>query len=240
MEPDAAGPLGPAARGADAPVGADLPGVGLLAAESIFVALLGRALRAEGVDLAPDPTRQPLLVVPPATSVELHRDRWPASLEAVPVDAPMVVLAMPSLPVRHFIADRLQAGRTSILDATTATVATVATVISMLRLAADGRQVIDPPFAGDITSHVAASLSQSEREVLELLVSGMSNQAIAERRFVAERTVETHVRQIFRKLGLADGPDVNRRVLATRLVLTGSADLPAPAVRPRRSQGRGT
>jgi len=237
VEPDAAGPFGPAARGADAPVGADLPGVGLLAAESIFVALLGRALRAEGVDLAPDPTRQPLLVVPPATSVELHRDRWTASLEAVPVDAPMVVLAMPSLPVRHFIADRLQAGRTSILDATTAT---VATVISMLRLAADGRQVIDPPFTGDITSHVAASLSQSEREVLELLVSGMSNQAIAERRFVAERTVETHVRQIFRKLGLADGPDVNRRVLATRLVLTGSADLPAPAVRPRRSQGRGT
>jgi len=228
VEPDAGGPWGPSARGADARAGRDLPGVGLLAAESIFVALLGRALGDEGVDLAPDPTRQPLLVVPPASSVELYRSGWSSRLDAVPVDAPMVVLAVPALPVQYLMADRLRSGRASILDATTAT---VSTVISMLRLAVDGRQVIDPPFTADATAHFAATLSASEREVLELLVAGLSNQAIAERRFVAERTVETHVRQIFRKLGLADGADVNRRVLAARLVLTGSVELPQPQAR---------
>lgn len=219
----------------DARAGTDLPSVGLLAAESIFVSLLGQALGAEGVDLAPDPTRRPLLVVPPGTPVGLHGSGWAAGLAAVPVDVPMVVLALPAVPVQHLIADRLRTGRASILDATTAT---VPTVISMLRLAVDGRQVIDPPFTADATAHLASILSHAEREVLELLVAGLSNQAIAERRFVAERTVETHVRQIFRKLGLDDGPAVNRRVLATRLVLTGSADLPRAPVPISRGPGR--
>ncbi|MBU3701121.1 MAG: helix-turn-helix transcriptional regulator, partial [Acidimicrobiia bacterium] len=206
-----------------------------LAADSIFVALLAQALDAEGIDLAPDPDRQPLLVVPPDTPVGLHRGGWASRLEAVPVDVPMVVLAPPALPVQYLIADRLRAGRASILDATTAT---VSTVISMLRLAVDGRQVIDPPFTADATAQFASILSQSECEVLELLAAGLSNQAIAERRFVAERTVETHVRQIFRKLGLDDGPEVNRRVLATRLVLTGSVDLPGSPARVGRVPGR--
>lgn len=236
VEPDAVGPLGSSARGTDARAGADLPSVGLLAADSIFVALLGQALDAEGVDLAPDPTRRPLLVVPPGTPVGLHHGGWAARLEAVPVDVPMVVLALPGLSVQYLIADRLRTGRASILDATTAT---VPTVISMLRLAVDGRQVIDPPFTVDATAHLTPVLSDSEREVLELLAAGLSNQAIAERRFVAERTVETHVRQIFRKLGLDDGPEVNRRVLATRLVLTGSIDLPGNAAWIQRAAGRG-
>ncbi|MFM8862921.1 MAG: LuxR C-terminal-related transcriptional regulator [Acidimicrobiia bacterium] len=237
MEPDAVGPVGPAARGADVRAGTDLPGVGLLAADSIFVALLSRALRDEGVDLAPDPTRHPVLVVPPSSTIELHRGVWSSRLDAVPLDVPMVVLAVPALPVQHLVADRLHLGRASILDATTAT---VSTVISMLRLALDGRQVIDPPFAAEATAHLAATLSEAEREVLELMVAGLSNHAIAEHRFVAERTVETHVRQIFRKLGLVDGNDVNRRVLATRLVLTGNVALPSlPSGSGRRNVERG-
>ena len=83
VEPDAVGPSGSSARGADARAGADLPGVGLLAADSIFVALLGQALAAEGVDLVPDPSRQPLLVVPPGTPVGLHGGGWAARLAAV-------------------------------------------------------------------------------------------------------------------------------------------------------------
>ena len=50
--------------------------------------------------------------------------------------------------------------------------------------------------------------------MLDLLAEGLSNRAIAERLFVTERTVEAHVKQIFRKLELPASPDSHRRVLA--------------------------
>jgi len=49
--------------------------------------------------------------------------------------------------------------------------------------------------------------------VLTLIAEGLSNQAIAARIFVTERTVEAHVKQIFQKLGLNTDPDSYRRVL---------------------------
>jgi RNA polymerase sigma factor (sigma-70 family) len=44
-------------------------------------------------------------------------------------------------------------------------------------------------------------LSPREREVLELLGKGLTNQAIAERLDIAVDTVHTHVSHILRKLG---------------------------------------
>ncbi|MBP2702554.1 response regulator transcription factor [Microbispora sp. RL4-1S] len=57
-------------------------------------------------------------------------------------------------------------------------------------------------------------LSGREREVLALMAEGRTNQAIAERLGVAERTVEKHCTSIFGKLGLAASPGDHRRVLA--------------------------
>jgi DNA-binding NarL/FixJ family response regulator len=57
-------------------------------------------------------------------------------------------------------------------------------------------------------------LTAREREVLELMAEGRSNQAIAERLFVTLRAVEKHVTSIFTKLGLPASSDDHRRVLA--------------------------
>jgi len=49
-----------------------------------------------------------------------------------------------------------------------------------------------------------ADLSQREHEVLLLLVEGLSNKEIADRLFVSEATVKTHVMAVLRKLALRD------------------------------------
>ncbi|MEU6712262.1 response regulator transcription factor [Nonomuraea sp. NPDC046802] len=58
------------------------------------------------------------------------------------------------------------------------------------------------------------SLTGRERAVLALMAEGRTNQAIAERLVIAERTVEKHCTGIFTKLALPARPDDHRRVLA--------------------------
>jgi len=59
-----------------------------------------------------------------------------------------------------------------------------------------------------------ALLTEREREVLSLLAEGRSNAAVAQQLWTTGRTVETHVRHIFTKLGLLDSDSDHRRVLA--------------------------
>ena len=68
------------------------------------------------------------------------------------------------------------------------------------------------------------ALSEREREVLTLMAEGRSNTAIADRLVVAVKTVESHIANIFTKLGLHDAPDDHRRVLAVLTALRKSSE----------------
>jgi DNA-binding NarL/FixJ family response regulator len=95
----------------------------------------------------------------------------------------------------------------------------VAILVDALRRIVDGETVIDPTIVAQLLGRrrrndPVASLTDREREVLGLVAEGMSNQAIAARLVVTERTVEAHISSIFHKLGLTESPDQHRRVLA--------------------------
>ena len=89
-----------------------------------------------------------------------------------------------------------------------------------VRRVARGGTVVDPavvaPLVGSKGSRPdrLAELPEREREVLELMAEGRSNQAIADRIFVTGKTVEAHIASIFSKLDLIPAPDDHRRVLA--------------------------
>jgi DNA-binding NarL/FixJ family response regulator len=66
---------------------------------------------------------------------------------------------------------------------------------------------------------VLDDLTDRERDVLSLLAEGRSNRAIGKEFFLSSRAVERHVQAIFKKLGLSDTEDDNRRVLAVLALL---------------------
>ena len=84
------------------------------------------------------------------------------------------------------------------------------------RVAAGG-SALDPQVVASLVArpdHGLAELSEREREVLELIAEGLTNRAIAERLFLTERTVESHVRSVLGKLDLPEREGEHRRVLA--------------------------
>ena len=87
----------------------------------------------------------------------------------------------------------------------------VAILVDALRRIRDGETVVDPTIVSRLfgrrrSADPLAGLREREREVLGLLAEGLSNKAVATRLFVAEATVEAHVKQIFLKLGLPVEP----------------------------------
>jgi DNA-binding NarL/FixJ family response regulator len=57
-------------------------------------------------------------------------------------------------------------------------------------------------------------LTPRERDVLSLMAEGLTDRGIANRLYVTPKTVETHTRHIFQKLGLSESALENKRVHA--------------------------
>jgi DNA-binding NarL/FixJ family response regulator/class 3 adenylate cyclase len=98
-------------------------------------------------------------------------------------------------------------------------VADVDEFASAVRRIAEGSSVLDPAVVAELLGRSRVDdplghLTPREREVLELMAEGRSNQAIADRLYVTPRAVEKHVTNIFGKLDLPATTEDHRRVLA--------------------------
>jgi serine/threonine-protein kinase PknK len=95
----------------------------------------------------------------------------------------------------------------------------VASFVEAVQRVAAGGSVVDPDLVRELVNarrrvDPLAPLSGREREVLALMAEGLSNAGIARRLWLAEGTVEKHVRSILTKLALPETDDNHRRVLA--------------------------
>jgi DNA-binding NarL/FixJ family response regulator len=96
--------------------------------------------------------------------------------------------------------------------------------VAAVRRVADGGSALDPIIVSTLLSKrrsddPLAVLTPREREVLELMATGSSNQGIADALVITVRAVEKYVSSIFDKLGLPSTGSESRRVLAVLLFL---------------------
>jgi DNA-binding NarL/FixJ family response regulator len=84
-------------------------------------------------------------------------------------------------------------------------------LVSALRAVAAGQSILDPFASRQVMArlreHVAAAdpvaaLSDQEKRVLDLIGEGLTNRQIAERMFLAEKTVKNYVSALLTKLGM--------------------------------------
>jgi DNA-binding NarL/FixJ family response regulator len=99
---------------------------------------------------------------------------------------------------------------------------------SLQRIAAGG-SVLDPGLVQTLVKvrrgdDPLSALTAREREVLALMAEGRSNAGIAAQLWLAEGTVEKHVRHILAKLHLPETRDDHRRVLAVVAFLKNSKE----------------
>jgi DNA-binding NarL/FixJ family response regulator len=100
----------------------------------------------------------------------------------------------------------------------------VSDFVSAVRRVAEGGSAIDPTIVSTLLRRRRSDdplerLTPREREVLELMASGTSNQGIADRLVITLRAAEKYVSSIFDKLGIPSTRQESRRVLAVLLYL---------------------
>lgn len=69
-----------------------------------------------------------------------------------------------------------------------------------------------------VDDKVWRSLSESEVRVVRLLCEGLTNPEIAERLFVSRRTVQSHLYNVFKKVGVRSRTELVARAVAAGLL----------------------
>jgi DNA-binding NarL/FixJ family response regulator len=76
------------------------------------------------------------------------------------------------------------------------------------------RAVVDELMARPRQVDPTGELTRRELEIIALMAEGRSNQGICQTLWLSPKTVESHIRSAFAKLGIREAPEDNRRVLA--------------------------
>ena len=92
-------------------------------------------------------------------------------------------------------------------------------LLDAVRRVSAGECVVDRAVVDDLLARrrrvdPIEKLTSREREILALMAEGRSNQGISRTLWLSPKTVETHIRGAFAKLGIREAPEDNRRVLA--------------------------
>ncbi len=153
------------------------------------------------------------LVMPEMTGAEATkaiRERWPG----------VQVIALTSFEQRELVQEALRAGAISYLlknvSANELADAIRAAHVGRATLAPEAAQaLIDTAGEGPTPGH---DLTEREREVLALMVEGLTNPQIAERLVVSRSTAKAHVSNILSKLGLSNRAEAIAFALQHRLI----------------------
>ncbi|MEZ0110368.1 two-component system response regulator DevR [Catenulispora sp. EB89] len=126
-------------------------------------------------------------------------------------------LMLTSFPDEEALFDAIMAGASGYLLKQTLG----ADLVAAVRTVAGGESLLDPRLAAKVMAKLRAAdekkdplsqLTAQEHKVLDLIGEGLTNRQIAERMFLAEKTVKNYVSALLAKLGLT------RRVQAAVLV----------------------
>ncbi|MCL2543269.1 MAG: response regulator transcription factor [Nocardioidaceae bacterium] len=111
-------------------------------------------------------------------------------------------------------------------------------LVSGIRLVAGGHSLIDPTVAARVLEQmelqkrsldVICELTPQQRRIFFLIAEGLTNRQIAEKMFLAEKTVKNHVTGLLARLGLEHRTQA--ALLAVRLKETQAPAQAAPAAR---------
>ncbi len=95
-------------------------------------------------------------------------------------------------------------------------------LVAAIRRVAAGEGYVDPDLGAKLVvadgSPALEPLSERERDILQLLALGYTNQEIGRRRFISVRTVDAHRAHIMRKLGLETRAELVLFALANGLI----------------------
>jgi len=138
------------------------------------------------------------------------------ALARVPPGVPVLALVGRSDRARELVQSGAQGALRRDASGESLTAASIAVAAGLY---AFDRDTVAPLLARGVPVPDAGTLSAREREVLELVASGLSNRAIGETLGVSEHTVKFHVRSLLDKLGADTRADAVARA-ARRGLLT--------------------
>ena len=104
-------------------------------------------------------------------------------------------------------------------------------VLAGALVAMDRQAPAQPAMAGAVPIMGWASLTETERKVAEVIAEGVTNREAAARLYLSPHTIDYHLRQIFRKLGISSRVELVRHVLAQpgQAIVAPSVRLPVAA-----------